>query len=313
MAMPVPSAPLLLAAIVLWQAGAARAPLVSVSVSPEAPAIGEPIRIELRVRAAPGTEIGFPALPDSAEAIEPLDPRAVRDASTAELLDRTAVYRMIAWDTGSHALRFDDVTLNRAGVETRYRVRLPPIRVRSVLPADSAGRVPRPARGPIAVPGGWWRLWLGLAVVALLAWLGWRIWKTRDRNHEPPTEDAARRADRAFTHLASLGLLEAGEYGRYVLAHVAILREYLAARFPQADLSRTAREVADALVQVEFPVLPERVVELLLRAEPIAFARAPVDEHDARELAQEAQGIMRDVETALRSRQASGGRARARR
>ncbi len=306
---PMPLAPLWLAAVMLWQAGAARAPLVSVSVSPEAPAIGEPIRIELRVRAAPGTEVAFPALPDSAEAIEPLDPRALRDASTAELLDRTAIYRMIAWDTGSHALQFGDVTLARAGQETRYRVTLPPIRVRSVLPADSTGRVPRPAREPISVPGGWWRLWLGLVVVAFLAWLGWRIWKTRDRDRVPVPEDPARRADRAFTHLASLGLLEAGEYGRHVLANVAVLREYLAARFPQAGLSCTAREVADALVHVEFPVLPERVVELLLRAEPIAFAHAPVSEAEARELAQEAQDIMRDVETALRSRHASGARA----
>ena len=34
-----------------------------------------------------------------------------------------------------------------------------------------------------------------------------------------------------------------------------------------------AREVAEAPGVVEFPILPERVAELLLRSEPIAFAR----------------------------------------
>ena len=100
MAMPIPFAPLWLAAVVLWQAGTARAPLVSVSVSPEAPAIGEPIRIELRVRAAPGTEIGFPPLPDSAEAIE-RNMGHLREESRAKILGLNAA-RFFGFDIPAH-------------------------------------------------------------------------------------------------------------------------------------------------------------------------------------------------------------------
>lgn len=311
MHLPTRVAPLTLAIVFLWQAPTTpgRAPLVSVRVSPEAPAIGEPITIELRVRAPVGTEVRFPGLPDSADAIEPLDPRALRDASTEDLLDRTAVYRMIAWDTGATTLRFGDITLSANGAHQAYRVTLPPIRVRSVLPADSTGRTPRPARAPLAIPGGWWRVWLALAVLAGLGALVWRAWRRRHRGPAPRDEDPARDAEAAFTHATALGLLEAGEPGRFALTYVGIMREYLAARFPQANLTRTSSEVAEALVGAEFPVLPERVLDLLLRAEPIAFARAPVSHQEAQAIATEAQRIVREVETALRARQHTGGRA----
>lgn len=292
------------------------APQVTARVTPEAPSVGEPITVELRVRAALGSEIRFPAVPDSADAVEPLDPRLIRDASTAHLVDRTAVYRLIAWDTGARTITFGDIAVARAGATQNYRVALPAIRVRSVLPADSAARVPRPPRDALAIPGGWWRLWLGLAVVLALAYLGWRAWRRHKARVAEAGPDAARLAEEGFTHAAALGLLEAGEPGRFVLAHVEVMRRYLALRFPQAAPSRTAREVADALVGAEFPILPERVAELLLQSEPIAFARAPVSQEAARAMAKEARAIVGDVETAWRSRRAAAaqdGRPRRRR
>jgi hypothetical protein len=279
-----------------------RAPLVSARVTPESPAIGEPITVELRVRAPIGSEIRFPALPDSAEAVEPLDPRAMRDASTATLVDRTAVYRLIAWDTGSRVLRFEDVTVRANGAEQRYRVSLPTLRIRSVLPADSTGRVPRPGRAPLEMATGWWRFWVALAVVLLLALWGWRAWRRKRAHVVPEGPDAGVLAREAFEHAAQLGLIEAGEPGRFALTHVGVMRHYLAGRFPQAHPSLTPREVAAALVGAEFPVLPERVVDLLLRSEPIAFAAAPVTVEEARAIGTEARAIVQDVETALIAR-----------
>lgn len=314
--MPAPGPALLVAALAslaLWQAQPVRAPLVSARVTPEAPAIGEPITVELRVRAAAGSEVRFPALPDSTEGIEPLDPRAVRDASTAALIDRTATYRLIAWDTGQRALRFGDVTVSANGVDQRYRVDLPPLRVRSVLPADSTGRVPRPARAPLEVGRFWWKLWLGLAVGLLVAYWAWRAWRQRRERLGPPVPDAGEVARERFVRADALGLVEAGEHGRHALVHVGVLREYVAARFPQAPVSLTPREVAEALVGAEFPVLPERVVDVLLRVERIGFARAPVSAAEAREISGEAQAIVRDVETALEARRLAAPRASARR
>lgn len=292
--------------------GAPPAAQVTARITPESVGVGEPVTIELRVRAPIGSEVRFPALPDSNEVVEPLDPREVRDASTASVLDRTAIYRLIAWDTGQRAVRFGDVTVTRDGAETRYPVRLPALRVRSVLPADTAKRVPRPARDLFTVPGGWWRLWVGLAVVLTLGWFAWRAWRRRRAAQEALGPDAAEVAAEGFTHAARLGLLEAGECGRFALTHVDVMRRYIAARFPQAGPSRTAREVADALVGSEFPILPERVADLLLRSEPIAFARAPVTADEARGMAAEAEAIVRDVETAWRARRAGETRVRRR-
>ena len=86
------------------------------------------------------------------------------------------------------------------------------------------------------------------------------------------------------------------------------MRRYLATRFPQADVSRTAREVADALTGAEFPILPQRVSDLLLASEPIAFARAPVSPDAARAIAVEARAIVSDVETAWRSRRTAASK-----
>jgi hypothetical protein len=86
------------------------------------------------------------------------------------------------------------------------------------------------------------------------------------------------------------------------------MREYLAARFPEAGLSRTAREVSEALRGVEFPILPERLADLLLRAEPVAFAAAPLAPVEATEIADEARSIVTDVEAAWQVRRTSVAR-----
>ena len=278
------------------------APQVTVRITPDTVGVGEPILVELRVRAPIGSAVRFPALPDSSDVVEPLDPRLIRDASTASILDRTAVYRLIAWDTGRRVLKFADITVAKDGAERRYTVTLPTLRIRSVLPADTTRRLPRDARDLFAIAGGFWRIWLGLTVVVVLLTLIWRAWRRRSVVRAALGPDAAAVAKDGFAHAARLGLLEAGETGRFALTHVDVMRRYLAVRFPEAGPSRTAREVADALIGTDFPVLPDRVADLLRRSEPIAFARATVSEDDARGIASEARAIVGEVETAWRAR-----------
>jgi hypothetical protein len=66
------------------------------------------------------------------------------------------------------------------------------------------------------------------------------------------------------------------------------------------------------LVGAEFPILPARVSDLLLRAEPVAFARAPVRPDEARAIAEEAKAIVRAVENAWRARQEQAGKRKPR-
>lgn len=294
-----------LAALVLLVQGSlapVRAPLLSARITPETPAIGEVITIELRVRAPTGSEVRFPALPDSLHRVEALDPRELRDASSATLVDRTAIYRLIAFDTGQATVRLGDVTVRRDGAETRHRVVLAPLRIRSVLPRDRTGRIPRPARAPLDVPSMRWRWWIALVVVfGLGSWVLWNWRRARRAGREAP--DAAVRARSAFAHARALGLLEVGEPGRHALAHVEIVRDYLAARFPGASRSLTGTELA-ATLPTDLPILPQRVADLVGRVERVAFANAPLAAPEAEALAGAAIAVVEDLEKAWQARRA---------
>ena len=295
-----------MALILLLQGTAApvRVPTVTVIVTPAAPAIGDPITIELRVRAPAGADVRFPVLPDTGTRIEPLDPRAIRDASTADGVDRTAIYRLIAWDTGAVAPAFSDVIVRRDGRDQRYPVQLGPLTIRSVLPADTTLRVPKPAADALDAPSLRWRLWLGLAVVLALliaSYRRWRRWK-RERTEAPPDAIGAARA--AFAHAGALNLLEAGEPGRHLLAHIGVMRRYLAERWPVAGADLTAQELAHVLPRGDFPILPDRVVSLVARGEGVAFARARIENSEAQQLGAEAMAVVEDLETVWAARRA---------
>ena len=245
------NSPLALLLLVQTATAPVRVATVTARVTPEAPAIGESITVELRVRAPAGAEVRFPVLPDTGTRIEPLDPRVIRDASTADGVDRIAIYRLIAWDTGSVAVAFSDITVTRDGATQRHPVELGALRIRSVLPADSAQRVPRPAADPLHAPSLRWRLWVALAVILALAVAAhrrWRRWK-RERAHAMP--DAAGAARSAFVHARALGLLEAGEPGRHLLAHIAVMRRYLAERWPVAGADLTAAQTLFAALEAD--------------------------------------------------------------
>jgi len=279
-----------------------RVPTVTAFVTPAAPAIGDPITIELRVRTPAGAEVRFPVLPDTGTRIEPLDPRTIRDASTANLIDRTAVYRLIAWDTGSVDLAFGDVTVRRNGAEQRYPVTLRQLRIRSLLPADTAKRVPRPAADALDAPSWRWRLWVALAVIVALASWGIRRWRRRRRARRDAPPDAIGLARTAFTHARALDLLTAGEPGRHLLAHAGVMRRYMAARWPVAGADLTAQELALALPGGDFPILPERLVALAAASEAVAYARGSISTEEAQRLGDEAAAIVEDLETVWRAR-----------
>jgi hypothetical protein len=265
--------------------------------------IGDPFTVSIRVRTPTGATIEFPPGPDSTSAVQLLDPRTVRTTADTAAVDQTATYRLAAWDIGPHAIALGDVIVRGAGADQRIAVGRPSIFVQSVLPADSSLRVPKPAR-PLIDQGmpRWW-LWALIAAAVALALLAiWWWWRRRRHVAAPPVEDPLAVAEREFTRVEALRLIEAGERGRHVALMVDVLRDYLAARYANAPLSLTTSELTRALHRDQVPL--ERLGRLLDEADLIKFARRPATRDSATELGREARLIVRTIDAVVAKRAA---------
>ncbi len=298
------------------QPGATSTPRVQmgVDVQPDTVTVGDPFRVTIRVRAPEGAAIEFPAGPDSAADVEALDTRQVRPSAATGVIEQTAVYRLVAWDVGRVPLALPDVRVRLPAGDQRASLADLAVEVRSVLPADSALRVPKPQRPPLVAPIPWW-IWalLAAAAIALLSLLIW-LWRRR-RRHPPPAlvVDPFEAAQREFARVEALGLVEAGERGRYAALIVDVVRDYLAARVGEAPLSLTSRELL-AAIRNRRSVPVARLDPLLEEVDQIKFARRAVSVERAREIGREARAIVADTERAEaaraeRERAAQGGQA----
>ena len=274
---------------------------VGVSAQPDTVTVGDPIVIRIRVSAPAGATIAFPAGPDSAAQVAAIASRTVGNNTAAGGgVDQTAAYTLVAWDVGNVPAGLGDVVVTLGSEVRHLSLSTVEVHVKSVLPADTTLRVPKPARPPMEVAAPWWKKWwpllVALAVIALLLWLWWRR-----RNRGPAVGasiDPLAFAEREFGRIESLGLVDAGERGRHVALMVDVLRDYLALRLPEARASLTSSELAAAL-RASRGVPHARLAALLDEADLVKFARRPLTPEHARALGREARGIARDVETAL--------------
>jgi hypothetical protein len=241
-------------------------------VSPDTVLIGQPFNLFIKVLAPKGVRFEFPTGPDTAtqNGIRPIE---LRGEKIVTMLGDTAVavYHLVAWDIGTQPLRLPDVRVTFEGQERR-----PPLGgasdfVKSVLPADTALRVPTPARPLIVLPVFNWLRWLALAAALIALALAWWAWR-RYRNRPKPPIDPYVRAQQEFARIEARRLLETGEPEEYFAAMVDVTREYLAARVPGVRRSDTTSELVRTMqprdgVEVELP-------RLLERADLLKFARA---------------------------------------
>ena len=261
------------------------------AVRPETVAVGDAFRVIVRVRAARGATILFPAGPDSGGAVEALDPRAVRAEPDSAATTESAVYRLVAWDVGDQPIVLPDLVVRADGRERRVRLGRLRVFVRSVLPADSSQRVPKPARPIVEFGAPWWR-WLLLAgaLLALLGLLYW-WWRRRRARQGAVVLDPYAYAEAEFARVEALGLVDAGERGRYVALMADVLRDFLARRIDAAHPSLTTGELLAAVRA--HPVVPSgRLALVLAEADLVKFARRAVSADRARELGAEARAIV---------------------
>jgi hypothetical protein len=277
------------------QTPAAQAVRAGVTVSKDTVTVGEPFEVRIRVRAPADAEIRFPDNPDTAGTVQARDPRTIVTTDSVQSLDQTAIYRVAAWDMERQPVRLEDVIVTWAAPEGNVERRVPvtdvTVFVRSVLPADSTLRVPKPAR-PLweTKPFPWWLLAALLAAIALGLAVWW--WLRRRRRPRPPVIiDPYIRAQKEFNRLQAMGLLEAGERTRFVALAVEVLRDYLAARHPEASLALTSRELVS--VMRRHPAVPNELLNRVLHEADLAkFAAFALTDDRARALARDARQIV---------------------
>jgi len=265
---------------------------VRVSIEKDSVRIGDPFRIFINVRAPRGATIQFPETLDSTGTVQSIDPRAVFSQPDSTGFAQNAVYRVAAWDIGRQPIQLTDVVVKLGGQTRTIPIVGRAVFVVSVLPADSASRVPKPARGIFEDPFiPWWFWALLAAIVASLIGLWW-WWRRRQRGAGTvEIIDPYLRALRDFERIERLGLIDAGERTRYVALVVDVLREYIADRVHGAPLSMTSTELL-AVTQQARTVPQDRLLRILNEADLIKFARRPVSADRARDIGNEAKAIV---------------------
>lgn len=268
---------------------------LGIAVRPETVTVGTRFIVAARVRAPEGATIAWPTAPDTSESLEIVSSRMIDSTTDLPRTEQTARWRLAAWDTGTITIAFEDAIVTAVDLERRVPLRAH-VYVRSVLPPDTALQVPKPTRDIIAAEPPWWR-WVAVAllVAAIVSLLLW--WYLRRRRRKPPAApvDAMEYAEREFTRVERMGLLEAGERGRFVALMVEVLRDYLALRVPGAAPSLTSTELVRFLrSRPDLPV--QRLAAILTDADLVKFARRPVTAERAREIGHEARTIVREVE-----------------
>jgi hypothetical protein len=289
----------LFVAVVLTRAVTAQPALIQrgVAVTPESVTVGDPFRVSVRVRAPRGATIEFPSRPDSGTGVDPLDPVDVALSSDSTVVEQTATYRVAAWDVGTLPIRFADILVRDGPTVRRVRVGDVKVQVVSVLPADSALRVPKPPRTVFEFGLPWW-VW-GLAILAaaiLLAPILWLVRRRRTARQAPP--DPYLEALREFDRVEGLGLVGAGERGQYVSVVTDILRTYLSRVIESARTSRTTSELSMTLRgDPRVPLAP--LMQVLHDADLVKFARHPVSDEEAVACGRESRAIVDGVHEAV--------------
>jgi len=263
-------------------------------VSPDTVLIGQPFNLFIKVLAPKGVRFEFPAGPDTTtqNGVHPIE---LRGEKVVAMLGDTAValYHLVAWDIGTQPLRLPDVRVTLEGQERRPPLGGASVFVKSVLPADTSLRVPKPARPLIVLPVFNWLLWLALLAAAILSGVLWWAWR-RYRNRPKQPVDPYVRAQQEFARIEARRLLEDGRTDEYFAAMVNVTRDYLAARVPGVRRSDTTSELLRAMqprdgVETELP-------RLLERADLVKFARAEVSLEEARQAGLALRAIVDHVE-----------------
>jgi hypothetical protein len=268
-------------------------------VRPETVTVGDHFSMTVRVRAPQGSTITFPVRPDSSSAIDTAGPMSRHDTPGAGFTESEVTYTLAAWEVGRRALGLGDIVVTGPLGERRVSLANDSIYIRSVLPADTALRKPKPLRPLIPVRLFNWVPWLIAALVVLALFGAWRLWVWWRRRRAAPVNPGVW-AEQEFQRVEAMALLDASHPEQHAILMAEVLREYLARQFGSVHRSATTRQLSDTL-RAESSVRNDRVITLLEQIDLLKFARGTLARPSAETVGTEAKAIVRDIEARLRA------------
>jgi hypothetical protein len=218
------------------------------AVVPDSITVGDVFRVAVRVAVPPGGGVTFPDTLEVPENVEAAARREIQVDTTAGGLTFTAIYPLTAWKPGAVELPSMRVRIQLPDGGDEAETTFPPIIILSVLPEDTAGVDPMPAKDVIGPSRLLWPMVLGAGLLAALLILG--VWAWRRRARPDPVEPAVPARDVALAELERirrLGLLERGEWKPFYSAVTGVLRGYTAAIEPAWGRDLTTGELNNAM------------------------------------------------------------------
>jgi hypothetical protein len=284
--------------VLLAQAQAAAPPVrATVSTAPAIVTIGEPFVVTVTLVAPAGVALRVPVAVDSTAQVEPLDPVAPGAVRPDGAVDWTIRYRAAAWDTGTVSVPLGPVVVGEGAAAIPRALPAARVRVRPLVPLDTAAQAPRPARA--FLPFGDRRPWYAIAAAVLALAVALAVWGALRRRRALRAPDPYGGVEASFDRLDRLALAGAGEAGRHAALAADILRDYLVARGTGPAGITLAR-----LAEAGDPAVPaRRLAAFAARLEAVRYARAPLDVAQAQALAAEARALARAVRDADRAQE----------
>ncbi len=260
---------------------AAAAPLaaqrVGTAVAPDTLTVGDVFHAAVRVELPPGYRAAFPDSLDVRGDVENAARREVVEDTAGGRHVVTAIYPLTTWRPGAVGLPGVPVRIVGPDVDTTITAAFDSLRVASVLPPDTAGIQPKPAKGVVGGFGFPW-LWLLLALLAvgLLAALAYWLMRRRRRAPAAPVLTPLTARQRALARLERLReerLFEREGAGALYTAAAGVLRRYLHELHPPFGAEYTTREIGALMRRSVGAGEAAELVRLLEAADLVKFAR----------------------------------------
>jgi hypothetical protein len=265
------------------QAQAAALPQAQAAIVPQNITVGDVFHAAVRVELPPGSQLAAPDSLVLPPELELAGSRQLRIDTTAGGRRATILYPLSAWRPGDYVLPSVDVQLIGDGGARTLRIDLPSFTVTSVLPADTAGVEPQPARDVLGASRLWWPILLALLLAALIALALYMWWRRRRRaaTVDVPVVVVLPRTA-ALERLAALeraGYIERGDMKPFYEQLTETLRRYAASVRPEWSVDLTTSEL---LLRAGDDGDAAELLSILAGADLIKFARGRAVQQEAR-------------------------------